>query len=264
MRRASLTFLVLTLGLAGWGCAPKNSHLIDPGLRAGTRTVNAVALVPPRVELKCEEVGGERDCGGMDRDLAGLLEEVASEAMAGHGYRLVSARTTPEELAEDPDRAAWLDELEGRYLAEGPLEAGPPESSLGEAAPAVAADTGADALLLIKGRGVVHSGGMQTLAFSADVLFNVVMGAACILGPFDVCVGAGSSFYPETLNNLDYEMALVDGRDGTVLLRLWGRTSLDEFVTSGAPGKKHYADRLENLRARIRDHLNEQFDEAFK
>jgi hypothetical protein len=266
MSRLSIPLAVLVCGLALAGCAPKKMFVVNPQFASGERTVGSVAIIAPRMDLKCEKLGGERDCGGIGRDLESVFEEVLTTVAADHGYRLVSARTSPEELAADPDRQAWLNELQDRLAAEGPPEAEPPEPSLGQAVTVLAEGTGADALLVSNGRGELHTGGMQALAFSADTIIGLLTAAVCVIGPIDFCVSSSAStnFYSQTVNNLDYQVVLADGRDGTVLVQWWGRTNLDDFVASGAPGKKHYADQLENFRQRLRERLSKELDAALQ
>jgi hypothetical protein len=264
MKGKAWCLFLLAVTIAAAACAPKRTYTVDPRLYSGERAIPTVTVVVPRIELKCEKLQGKRGCEGMDRDLRRMLEEVVTEVAAAHGFKVLPGPRLPEEeLKPDPEKMARpkAPRTSNRTKA-APKPSMPP--TLAPEAMALAKNSGAAGAVLVQGRGELHTGGMQTLAFSADVLVGLVGALACALSPLPICTYAVTNFTGQTRNYLGYEVALMDGRDGAVLLRVWGQASLDDFVAAGAPGKKHYPDQMEKLRGRLTKSLNEKFDAALK
>jgi hypothetical protein len=203
---------VLSILLVVAGCATTTTRT-HPTLEEQLHHVNSVVIAPPRVEIEYVTLTGENErLTEQEAVIRSQLISIAKDALTAHGYEIVefdfdSAMENDEEFAytvtqirEGFDKAKEDLNL-GKQVSE--EQAKKLQICLGEAANIVAAESGADAILLIRYAGFDKSGGYVAKDVGTSVLVAVLsMGSVIMASPTSGAIT---------------EVALIDGITGDLL-----------------------------------------------
>jgi hypothetical protein len=204
---------VLSILLVVAGCATTTTTRTHPTLEEQLHHVNSVVIAPPRVEIEYVTLTGENErLTDQEEIIRAQLINIAEVELRNHGYEIVEfdfdkAIENDEELAytvtqirEGFDKAK--EDLQfGKQISE--EQANKLQISLGEAANIVAAESGADAILLMRYAGFDKSGGHVAKDVGTTLLVGILtMGQVLMTSPTS---GAMT------------EVALIDGITGDVL-----------------------------------------------
>lgn len=204
---------LLSSVLLAAGCATTTTTRTHPTLDEQLHHVNSVVIAPPRVEIEYVTLTGENERKTeQEESIRTQLVSIAEGALTAHGYDIVefdfdSAMDNDEEFAytvtqirEGFDNAK--EELSfGKQISE--EKARNLKISLGEAASIVAAESGADAILLMRYSGFDKSDGYVAKDVGTSVLVAVLsMGSVIMTSPTSGAIT---------------EVALIDGITGELL-----------------------------------------------
>lgn len=203
---------VLGFMLVVGGCATTTTRT-HPTLDEQLEHVNSVVIAPPRVEIEYVTLTGENErLTEQEEVIRQQLISIARNALVMHGYEVVEfdfegAMENDEEFAytvtqirEGFDKAKEDLQL-GKQVSE--EEARKLQVCLGEAANVVAAESGADAILLMRYAGFDKSDGYVAKDVGTSVLVAVLsMGSVLMTSPASGAIT---------------EVALIDGITGDLL-----------------------------------------------
>lgn len=203
---------VLGFMLVVGGCATTTTRT-HPTLDEQLEHVNSVVIAPPRVEIEYVTLTGENErLTEQEEVIRQQLISIARNALVMHGYEVVEfdfegAMENDEEFAytvtqirEGFDKAKEDLQL-GKQVSE--EEARKLQVCLGEAANVVAAESGADAILLVRYAGFDKSDGYVAKDVGTSVLVAVLsMGSVLMTSPASGAIT---------------EVALIDGITGDLL-----------------------------------------------
>lgn len=210
-------WLVLTGGCASSGTTTVRQH---PELDGAVARIERIAILRPEVgELRVTAFGGNELQPERERMLAEQLVRTLRSALQGKSYTVI---TEPESWPGDEIKPETPETrlLRSTYstvvrqihtAAVSPDEARRFRISVGPVATAVAAQRGADALLVVRYSGYQKSGGRKTAEAVSSALLAGMTGIAG--GPITGSEG-------------QIELALIDGSNGNLLWsnQLSGRT----------------------------------------
>lgn len=249
-RAVSAMVAVTVFSVLAAGCAGKpHEKQCSLELLSGESPIKTVAVMPAEFAIFRSTVKGEQELYEMSDDVSVITVEAAGQALEKNGFEVVDNGLSSGRLEDDPDLKFELTKLHGRCkeitiqtepdlmraygmyrVTDTRIQNG--ELDIGYEVAPFADCSGADALLFVEGAGMIHSEGKQALGMAA------ALGGVTII------------YYDQVY----YRAFLVDGRDGTVLMALFGGASLDQFVNKDAlPGTDGYEPGLEKLKDALTD-----------
>ena len=212
MNARRIAALLSSLLLAA-GCATTTTTRTHPTLEEQLHHINSVVIAPPRVEIEYVTLTGENERKTeQEESIRAQLVAIAEGALTAHGYEIVEFDFDGA-MENDEEFAYTVTQIrEGFDNAKEDLKFGKPiaeekaknlKISLGEAASIVAAESGADAILLIRYSGFDKSDGYVAKDVGTSVLVAVLsMGIVLMTSPTSGAIT---------------EVALIDGITGDLL-----------------------------------------------
>ena len=211
MRTVKISAVLAVLFLIA-GCATTTTRT-HPTLEEQLQHINSVVIVPPKVEIEYVTLTGENE-RMTDHEIAisAQLITIAERELRVHGYDIVQFdfdslmerdaefAYTVTQIREGFDKAKEDLQL-GKQVS--PEQAKKLQISIGEAVNVVAAESGADAILLLRYTGFDKSDGYVAKDVGTSVLVGILtMGSVITLSPTSGAIT---------------EVALIDGATGDVL-----------------------------------------------
>jgi hypothetical protein len=194
------------------GCATTTTRT-HPALEEELQHINSVVIAPPRVEIEYVTLTGENErLTDREESIRTELVAIAQRELSEHGYEIIdfdfdSAMENDAEFAytvtqirEGFDKAKEDLQL-GKQVS--PEQANKLKISVGEAVNVVAAESGADAILLIRYAGFDKSDGYVAKDVGTSLLVGILT--------------AGSVIMTSPASGAVTEVALIDGVTGEVL-----------------------------------------------
>jgi hypothetical protein len=205
-------FALIAAALLVGGCETTTTRT-HPTLEEQLHHVDTVVVIPPRVEIEYVTLTGENERMTEEEDvIRSQLITIAERELRAHGYN-VAPFDFENALEQDDDFAYLVTQIrEGFDKAKEDLGLGKPVSveqakklaiSVGDAATIVAAQTGADAILLMRYSGFDKSDGHVAKDVGTSVLVGILTMGQYI--PISMASGAFT------------EVALIDGTTGELL-----------------------------------------------
>jgi len=203
---------ILSILLVAAGCATTTTRT-HPTLEEQLHHVNSVVIAPPRVEIEYVTLTGENErLTDTEELIRAQLITIAERELRVHGYEIIefdfdSAIENDEEFAytvtqirEGFDKAKEDLQL-GKQVSE--EQAKKLQICLGEAANIIAAESGADAILLMRYSGFDKSDGYVAKDIGTTLLVGILT--------------AGSVLMTSPTSGAVTEVALIDGATGDLL-----------------------------------------------
>jgi hypothetical protein len=167
-----------------------------PDLKAGKKTIHNVLILPAHVNVVKSGMKGNETLVEESRGVESALPQLIASALASKGCNVLPNTFSDETLNDNPDLKYALADLQGRFdkleeqLGRKPKDVRTGRFTLGDDVANFSAGAQADALVFVRGQGVVSTSGKK--------VFGAVtgMGAATVVG---------------------FSIAIVDAQSGAVL-----------------------------------------------
>jgi hypothetical protein len=227
-----------TLVALGW-CAPLDGAQFEhPDLKSGKKVVQKVVILPAQVQVTKSGVKGAEPLIEESQQVEAALPGVVNKVFSERGCTVVENPFTPQALEKDQDLKYALADLQGKFdtlrkqLDQKPKDVRKGRFTLGDEVAKFNPGASADALVFVRGEGVISTGGKKAFA----TIFGGISGAAA------------------TADRLEVHIAVVDAQTGAILY--YGRAtatgnfrdpekllhpiqnSFKNFVGPAAPSKK--------------------------
>jgi hypothetical protein len=200
MRLARAGFITLMMACSVSLARAQYAH---PDLKSGKIVVRKVLILPPRVSITKSGMKGNESLIAESQMVEAALPGIIAEAMQAKGCTVLDNVFAPEALEKNPDLKFALADIQDRFDAlhthvrEKPKDVRNGRFTMGDEVTNFNPGAAADALVFVRGYGVVNTGGKKVLGAIAGV------------------------------NEADYilvDIALVDSQSGAVLYYGWSAT----------------------------------------
>ncbi len=197
-RRASVGVVLATLSLSWAVAAGQFEH---PDLKSGKAAVRTVLVLPPKVTVAKSGVKGQESLIEEAQKVEAALPAIVTKVLQGKGCKVLQNPFEPQALEKDSDLKYALADLQGRFdvlseqLNRKPKDVRNGRFTLGDEVTKFNPGASADALVFVRGEGVITTGGKKAFA----TVFGGLAGAAA------------------SANHIFVNVAVVDARTGAIL-----------------------------------------------